>query len=225
MNPQDLSDVRKQAEYDRLMSNARVSRMRGDYSQAAESVRQALQISPEDTDAREFAADILAARGQMEKAAEIYQDIYTNDPARASAEEKFAKITLQIAEGVRQQNLLQQMMDNPEKFRNEPKRNPLFAALASAAPGFGQIYNGQFIKGIVIFTVVAICWLLCYILRPDVSFYPVGQRAWMFVKNQSPLAVIFACFATALQVYAFVDAPVYANKMNEQEQHRLVKPE
>ena len=50
---------------------------------------------------------MLFANGKIEEAAREYKSIFTEDPTRVSAEEKFAKATLQIAEGVRQQNLLE----------------------------------------------------------------------------------------------------------------------
>ena len=133
MNSQDLDDLRKQAEFDRFMSAARVERMRGDYHRAAASVQQALRIRPEDADAREFAADVIAALGQPEKAAEVYKELFHDDPSRIGAEEKYAKATLQIAEGKRQRELLTHISDHPAKFA-PPPRNPLIAAVLSSLP-------------------------------------------------------------------------------------------
>ncbi|MCL4500073.1 MAG: tetratricopeptide repeat protein [Chloroflexi bacterium] len=223
MNPQDLDDIRKQAEFDRFMSAARVERMRGDYTRAAASVQQALKIWPEDPGAREFAADVLLALGQLEKATEVYKELFQEDATRASAEEKYAKVTLQVAEGKRQKELLLHVADHPAKFAPAP-RSPLIAALLSSAPGFGQIYCGQFVKGVVLFVVSMISWFFFYLSSPDVSNVPEQMRMATFIKNMNPLAVIFACIAVSLQVYAFVDAPVYASKLRDKETKSLTEP-
>lgn len=212
----NMDDVRKQAEFDRQMGLARANRMRGDYAHAAECVRLALQVKPEDPEALEFAADVLAARGELEKARDLYKNLYGADPSRTSAEAKYARVTLQIAEGVRQQDLLREMAENPGKFQaSRPTPSPLYAAMVSTAPGFGQIYNGQFMKGVIICVSVIICWFFFYLACPKVDFYPANQRLTMFFKDMSPMAIIFSLIGTFIHLYAFVDAPVYANKLKE----------
>ncbi|MCX6344258.1 MAG: tetratricopeptide repeat protein [Armatimonadetes bacterium] len=222
----NLDDVRKQAEFDRHMSFARVNRMRGDYGQAAESVRLALQVKPDDAEALEFAADILAARGELQKASEIYKSLFEANPARTSAEQKFARLTIQIAEGARQQGLLKEMAENPAKSQAaRGARSPLYAALLSSAPGFGQIYCGQFVKGVVICITVLVSWFFFRLLAPDVSFYAPDARLGMFAKNMSPMALVFALIAFFVHLYAIVDAPVYAYKLKENETKNGSEPE
>ncbi len=162
---QDLNDLKKQVEFERLTTAAYVYRKRGDYESAAQAINQALQINPSDLEAQEFAADILLARGKLEEAASAYKSIFEADRSRASAEEKYAKAIVLIAEGRRQQELLKEMLENPAKFR-KPARSPVVAALLSIAPGFGHIYCGQLYKGIALFLGVMLSWLLFYATRP-----------------------------------------------------------
>ncbi len=212
----DLEDVRKQVEFDRQMSMARVHRMRGDYVQAAEAIRLALRVKPEDADAQEFAADILAARGELEKAGEVYKALHEADPARASAEEKFARVTLQIAEGKRQQFLLRDMAENPDKYRKPTHApSPLIAALVSTVPGLGQIYCGQFVKGAGFFLGIMCAWLFLGLMGFDWKMAVNDPQ--QFVHQIDPFSVVLLCLAIALHTYAFVDAPVYANKLKEKE--------
>ena len=202
------------------MSMAHVHRMRGDYAQAAEAIRLALHVKPEDADAREFAADILAARGQLEQAGEIYKALHEADPARASAEEKFARITIQLAEGKRQQSLLRDMAENPDKYRKHTHLpNPLIAAVASIVPGFGQIYCGQFVKGAAFFVGVTCAWLFLGLMGFDWKLAVNAPQ--QFVRQIDPFSIVLLCIATTLHVYAFVDAPVYANKLKEKEKGEL----
>ncbi|MEN6355630.1 MAG: tetratricopeptide repeat protein [Armatimonadota bacterium] len=207
-------EIKQKTEFDRLMTAAHVHRRRGDYDEAERTIKQALELSPDDLGAREFAADMLFARGKLEQAAEAYKAIMSADKSCASAEEKYAKAILQIAEGKRQQDLLHDILENPKKYR-QPARSPIIAAILSIAPGFGQIYNGEFVRGVVIFVVTMVFWVFFYLLTPDVSTYRPDDRLTAFMQNLPPLAVIFALAAIFLQIYAFVDAPVCASKQKE----------
>ena len=213
MASQDPSQQKKQAEFERILTAAHVHRRRGDYSRAEELVTQALDIDASNLEAREFAADLLCARGKLEEAAECYKSILAEDKTVASAEEKYAKAILQIAEGRRQKDLLQDMLDNPSRSRG-PKRNPVIAGVLSIAPGFGQIYCGQIVKGIVLFCAAMLCWMLFYAAAPPVAANIDPQdRITEFMTNLSALPVLLGCIAVFIHVYAFVDAPVTASKM------------
>ncbi len=214
-------ETKQKAEFDRLITAAHVHRRRGDYDLAVKTIEKALEISPDDLDAREFSADMLFARGKLEEASEHYKEIMAADKSRASAEEKYAKAILQIAEGKRQQQLLRDILENPSKYKNAPPaRSPVMAAVLSAAPGFGQIYNGQFVRGVIIFMLTMIFWFFFYLLKPDISIYRPEDRITAFVQNLSPMAVIFALAAVFLHIYAFVDAPVTAGKQKETEEKK-----
>lgn len=212
MNPQNLDELKKKSEFDRLLTSARVYRMRGDYTQARHLIRQALDMYPADLDAREFAADLLYAAGKLEAAAEEYKSIFDEDNKRVLAEEKFAKATLQIAEGKRQQELLKQMADDPAAFRAQhtvpgyANKSTLMAIILSSAPGFGQIYCGKLVKGISIFIGCVLSWLLFLATRPNTT------NAQDFLREISSTAVLSICIAIMLQVYALVDAVVLVEK-------------
>jgi tetratricopeptide (TPR) repeat protein len=210
-------DIAKKAEFDRALSAARVFRIQGDYSKAAEMVAKAISADPENPDAYEFAADILYAQGKLEKAAEYYKKLYSPENPRPSAEEKYAKIIVELAEGKRQQQLLKDMLENPSKYR-QPSRNPLIAAVLSLAPGFGQIYNGQLKKGVWIFCASVICWILIYYMQPNVANFPPEKRAAAFVTGLDPLAIAIIAIGSCISVYAVIDAAISAkNKTKSNE--------
>lgn len=205
--------VRKQAEFERLFRAARICRMRGDYQQAYQYIKDALDLQPDNLDAREFAADILYARGELEKALDEYKSIMQADQSRASAEEKFAKIVVELAEAKRQKELLKQAIDNPEAFAATyrlPPRNPLVAAILSGIPGLGHMYCGQYIKGVLLFLCVTISWLIFFAVRPNVSGSP--DPILRFVQNLDVAAVFFLCLAVSLHLYALVDASFKAER-------------
>jgi len=205
-------ELRKQAEFESTIRLAHISRKRGDYGQASKLVVQALSLNPDDLEARELAADIFYARGELEKAADIYKAIIEADPSRTTAEEKFAKATLDIAEGKRQQDLIKYMLEHPE-VKVPAAKNPVVSAMFSGIPGLGHVYCCQTIKGIVLFVSTTLCWLFFFALRPDVSFYPPEQRITMFTRNIDPAAVLFLCLAVALHLYTLVNAAMAAEKL------------
>ncbi len=219
-----LEDPKKQAEFERLITAAHVYRRRGDYDRAREAIDAALQLKPSDMEAREFAADIVYARGDIQAAAEEYKRIYEQDASRTSAEEKYARAIVQIAEGKRQQELLREMLENPARFRTPP-RSPLVAGLLSVAPGFGHVYCGQLVKGIVLFLAAMFSWVLFYAFAPKSPYaglsdqitqnITTADRVNTFMTNLSAPAILFACIAFFVQIYAFADAPAAASKMRE----------
>ncbi|OFX15008.1 MAG: hypothetical protein A2Z18_03180 [Armatimonadetes bacterium RBG_16_58_9] len=223
------------SELERLITAAHVFRRRGDYEKAQDLIDQALDLCPSDLEVREFAADIIYARGDLEKAAEQYKQIAHEDKSRASAEEKYARAVVQIAEGNRQRELLKEMLDNPSKFR-APARSPLIAGLLSLAPGFGHVYCNQLIKGIVLFLGAMLSWLLFYAFAPDSPYkglsdqiagtITTSERVSYFLTHLGAPAILFACVALFAHIYAIVDAPVIASKMREKsEATKLAEPE
>ncbi len=210
-------DPKTAAEYDRLMTLAQVNRRRGDYVQAAEQVAQASALWPESLDAQELAADILYAQGKWEEALERYKAIRQRDPSRASAEEKFARITVQIAEGKRQQELMKQILENPGVYL-PPKRNPAVAAVLSGIAGLGHVYCGNLKKGAVLFASTTLCWLAFLSLTPPIAPYPsAADRIVRFTQDLGVLAWIFLLLAVVLQMYAIVNAATTAEQMNSQQ--------
>lgn len=203
MTSHELGDATKKAEFDRLMTAATVFRRRGDYGQATLSVKQALQIYPENLDAREFAADMLYAHGDLNTAAEHYKSILDQAPDRGSAEEKYAKAILEISEAERQKELLKLMVENPGKFRPIQPKNATLAVLLTIAPGLGHLYCGEIGKGLTIFGVwILSCVLFMFTLDPGAG---VAHRV-------TTTSVIFACLAGSVHIYALLGAAQAADR-------------
>lgn len=217
MSNPDPSDMKTKALFDRALTSAQVSRMRGDYDEAARYIAQALEIDKANPDARELAADILFAKGKPEKAAAEYKRLFDEDQTRTSAEAKYAKAMLQIAEEKRQQELMRQMIENPGQFKPASPRSPWIAAAISIAPGFGHIYCGQYTKGIGLLLGSMICWFLFTLAMPDLSGYPPEMRSRIFIQSLSMFPVFFALVAVFIHIYALVDAPSVAAKIAEEE--------
>ncbi len=208
----DANDLKNKMLFDRHITSARVFLKRGDMAKAGESVVQALELRPGDPDARELAADLVFAAGDLEKAAAHYKALFSPEKPRPSAEDKYARVVLRIAEEKYEREMLMQMVANPQKF-SVGGRNPVLAAIASIGPGFGQIYLGDFRRGAILFGVTMLSWLLFYYSTPPVGgLVDVRDRLSLFFSQMSPGAVVFACVAVFTHVYAFIDAVISSGK-------------
>lgn len=200
----ELGDATKKAEFDRLMTAATVFRRRGDYGQATLSIKQALALFPEDIAAREFAADMIYAHGDVKTAAEHYKSILEAEPGRGSVEEKYAKAILELSEAERQKELMRLRLENPGKFRPVQPKNAGLAVLFTIAPGLGHMYCGELVRGLVLFGVwVLSCILFMFTLDPGAA--GVAQRVTFS-------SVVFALIAGSIHIYALLSAVQAAEK-------------
>lgn len=214
----DKEQLKKQVELERMLNLAKGFRSRGDYGQAEELITKALQLAPNNLDVREFAADILFARGELEKAAEHYKELFTPEKPRPSAEEKYAKAIIEIAEGKRQRELLNKMLENPRQFRHGGM-NPYVAAMISIAPGFGHIYAGLFKKGLSLFLGSVLCWTMVFLTMPPTDITRnAQQRAVGFALGLGNFpTVIFVLIALGIGVYSIIDAVSVLEKRKKKE--------
>jgi tetratricopeptide (TPR) repeat protein len=183
-------EEREQA--DRLLTMANLARRRGNYVEAEQRCREAVEKNPSDASALELYGDILQAIGRVDDAVLAYDRARELDPNRPSAERKYADLVLQ-------QNRSIELLS--EEYI---PRNPMVAVLMSSLlPGAGQMYNGQPVKGLLI----AVGMLICVFV---LGWTDYGLMAGLtFI---SPPLVFFLLLAGAIYIYAVVDANVNARK-------------
>ena len=146
------STVQERSEADRLLTAANVARRRGNFKEAENSVRRAIDLVPKDAAALELYGDIFQSVGRVDDAAFCYQRALEADPGRKTSEKKYAELAL-----------LQNRAVHLLREEHIP-RSPLVAVLFSAVfPGAGQLYNGDTLKGAItavltLILVVAIFW-------------------------------------------------------------------
>jgi tetratricopeptide (TPR) repeat protein len=202
----NAEQIREQVEFDRLMVAARAQKMRGDLVEAEKALLKALAMRFDDLNARELAADILYDRGEFEKAAKHYKSLYSPERPRPSAESGFARCVLKMAEIAQQREALLNPMDSPISFVPE-RRTPIVAAMLSIAPGLGQVYCGQFIKGLLLFAAWLFFLLLVYASQPR-SVGSAANTRLVF----GTAGIMFICLAVFVHAYAIVDAVMTAEK-------------
>ena len=120
--------------------------------EAEQAAQKLLDVAPDSTTTWELWGDVLLAKGKLEEAADSFRKAMALESANADAEHKYAQVQLELQEARRQRQALES--GDLSQFRGAPRKEPGTAAARSALfPGFGQVYNGEYEKGLVMFVV------------------------------------------------------------------------
>ena len=146
----------------RRLTDAQILLRRGQAAEAEQAVQAILAERPADLAALELLGDVQAGRGEWDAAGASYQAA----TGRASAEAKFARLTLRRAEEQRREKLgvAYAASDTALVGRGDAqagKRGAWWSVLGSAVcPGLGQIVGGQYVKGAILAGVFLLCLFL-----------------------------------------------------------------
>lgn len=178
---------------DRLLTTAHVQRMRGNLEEARRACEEAVALDPECAAAHEMLGDLAAAREELEAAMKHYREAFRLD-GKPATEEKIALLALRIDE--RKRGELSTGTRSPSGSRK--RLNPSLACMLSMLfPGLGQLYNGEYRKGLVF----ALLWVLLLpnlyavfsaLLSPLVGHgsKPISGFAWFIALGQIGLVVV-----------------------------------
>jgi hypothetical protein len=219
--------IARERERDRLLSLATVQRMRAQILDARASLQKAIILSegmpgPQVAPIHEMLGDMLAAEERWEQAAASYEQAQALDPARASAERKFGEMTLRIADEKAMAKLggmVRSGSGDAITSGSQGKRNPGFAMILSLiVPGFGQFYNGQFIKACVCLGVFVIAMFLIT-LTPDIKAIRCllipGTTTGCRGLTIAPLTWFCILAAAGAWLFSLIDAPIAASKTQD----------
>lgn len=116
---------------------------------ARDAAHKILELTPDSTSARELWGDVLLALGDKEAAAEEFKRAVELEPANADAERKYGLVVLELQEATQHRQALES--GDLSRFRGVANKDPAVAAGRSALfPGMGQLYNGEYEKGVVL---------------------------------------------------------------------------
>ena len=222
--------IARERERDRLLTFANVQRMRGQTGDALLTLEDALLMVEGRAAASiyELMGDLLAGDGKLPEAQDAYNKAHHADKNRASAERKYAKIALQIADSKAERSLadamirgdsISDLMAAGALESDRGRRNAGMAMFLSIiTPGFGQFYNGEVVKGIILVGIF-LADLLLLALLPDKNIFTRKIAAIFALSsgkyaNQpvSNLAIFAGIVLAAVWLYAIVDAPFSAAK-------------
>lgn len=211
MSMERISPEQEQ-EIERLLALAHLQRIRGQWVEAEDTCRKAVDIAPKEINAREMLADVLHECGKLDMARSEYHTIMELSPENPPIEKKFAKVTLEIAEHEREKMIAMDMLQHPHKYVHR-HRNPLWAMLLSAfLPGLGQFYNGDMLKASVAFGSFLL-FIICAAVLPHQNSSSINIV--VLFANIHPVAQVLGIIALILYVTGMIDAPIVAEKFNK----------
>lgn len=179
---------------------AHVFEGRGNREAALAALAEVVEKYPDHPNAREAHADILIAAGKLEEAKEVLGALVKEFPGRIETERKHARLVLKLDERNISAALLLGEGDltalmNPAGA----KRSAGTAALLSLlAPGFGQIFNGELVRGLTMLGISVVLWIL---------FFTVG-----YTNEINLVGWVLAALLVVLYVGCLLDAAVSAPK-------------
>jgi hypothetical protein len=143
----DLSDPLEPDEVGRLFDTVRRELHARRIANAAEAAQELLDKHPDSTTAHELMGDVLAAQGKRAQAKEEYKRALELEPVNADAERKFAEMALVVGQSERTRQML--VAGDLEGLRGAVRKDSGAAAARSLFfPGLGQLYNGEYEKGL-----------------------------------------------------------------------------
>lgn len=204
---QELDPIEE--EMQSALRKAHVLRARGDNAGADAAVMEAVARYPEHPQSLEIKADAFISQGKLAEARDVLAEAMKRSPGRVSLERKHAEVVLKIAEkdmaikaameGIDIQSLM-----NPAGVK---RHSGTAAFLNVLLPGFGQVYNGELGKGLVIAAVAVVLWVGLFTFGLDESKIS-GQNSsrptslfWPFV------VLLLSCY-----IVSILDAAVTAGK-------------
>jgi tetratricopeptide (TPR) repeat protein len=148
-SPEEPKSIEVQTQVRELLGRGTLARARGRREEAIKLVQQAIVLDETNPEAHELMGDLLLDLKRGEEAMERFRRARELRPGRTTLEDKIARAALQKAARFRSLEYMQAVLEGREK--PEAKRNPGLAALLSLViPGFGQLYNGDVVKGLAV---------------------------------------------------------------------------
>jgi tetratricopeptide (TPR) repeat protein len=210
MEPSPASEV--QARVERLLRDAHLHRMRQQWAAAETLCREALELSPEDPMGQEMLADLLAEKGSLDEALELYHQAFEQQPQKASLETKIARVVLQKDEELRERLAVEALINSPASKAHR-KRNAIIAVLLSLlCPGAGQLFNGQYVKGGILLVV----GLLAFAFGAPHLFTMIlvlsGIRLPRGTAPPDQMLTMLGLMGVLVWIYGLLDASAQAGK-------------
>jgi len=214
--------IARERECDRLLSRANVQRMRAQIIDARKTLDEALvrseglpgkHVSP----IYEMIGDMAAAEERWEQAANAYEMAHRLDPARLTAEKKFGEMAIRLADETAMASLAQDDTMAELAHSARGKRNPGIALILSlVVPGFGQFYNGDFLKG-ALFLIAWVLALILGVLSPGAAALKCLILPAKSCQGMAAPMITWLCIAVSAAAWlvSLIEAPMAASRTED----------
>jgi len=192
----------RQYQLGELYTKARRALRRGQLAEAEKFAQEAAALGPDTTSVEELLGDVAFAQEKHAEAKRHFERALEIEPINADAERKLGQVALILGEAEYLRRRVEDATEDPTE-RVRFTKQPLLAALLSFVfPGFGQLYNSQYEKGLGLF---ALCALLLMLLLDRLVMSPFAHMARQAARDgRVPLGEQMERTRDALVDYGFV---------------------
>lgn len=190
----------------RLLTTAHVQRMRGNLDEAYSACEEAVTLDPESAVALDMLGDLQVARGELEPAMVHFRKAFQLDP-RPATEEKIAVLALRIDEKKRGEAGADSLFPDATRKHLNPS---LACALSMLFPGLGQLYNGEYRKGLAFVIIWALLLPNLYLVVTAFLGPLVGHGP----RNIAGFVWLLALLQMGVVVASLIDASLSAVAIN-----------
>ncbi len=199
MSAEDASPL-SDDEFQELYDKARLDLHLGRPKEALELAERMVASRGDSTTAHEVLGDAYAALGKLQDAEAAYRRAIELEAANADAQRKLGEVVLQIRSTELQHEFLENRLQD-KALRGVVDPEPEAAAFRSGLfPGLGQLYNGEYEKGVAL----AVAGLVC------LGFLTQGVFSLLSPEYSGPYSAYYAAFGgivgLGIYVYSIWDA-------------------
>lgn len=224
-----LEEMERQHRLGELVRRTRRALAMNRPEEAEDLAAQAVELAPDTTTVEELLGDVAMARGQYASARSHFERALEIEPINADAEAKLGEAVLHIRAATDVRTRMEQAVEHPEEHKPFTKQ-PLAAAFWSVIPGLGQLYNGDYYKGLAIAgsAMILLAWVLSKLLAYHGASLIAGatnprlerQAAQDVLEAYGPLTwtlIVLAIIAyLVIWVYSIFDAWNTCRQMAEE---------
>jgi tetratricopeptide (TPR) repeat protein len=196
---------------EKMLRDAHIHRMRGQWAVAEDLVRKALELAPDDAQGREMLGDLFVEKDKLEEALAEYRRAQEIQPDRGLLEEKIARAVLRKDEEERERIAAQLLIDSPKGQQHRRRAANIAVLMSLLCPGAGQFFNGQAVKAGVILG----CWGLgLFFGAGDLITFVLGLAGALRKHAEQPdgFRAMLGAIAVIIWIYGMLDAASQAGK-------------
>ncbi len=227
---QALDEMERQHQLGELVRRTRRAIAMNRPDQAEVLAAQAAEFAPDTTTVEELLGDVAMAQGRYVEARRHFERALEIEPINADAEAKLGEAVIKIRASTDVVERMEHAVENPDEYKPF-RKNPLTAAFYSAIPGLGQLYCGEYYKGLAMAgsAMLLLAWVLSRLLAYQGASLIAGASnprlnpaaAQQVVEGYGPFTwtlIVLAIIAyIAIWVYSIFDAWTTCQRMAKEQ--------
>ncbi|MBD3291957.1 MAG: hypothetical protein GF393_03470 [Armatimonadia bacterium] len=160
-----LEEMERQHRLGELVKRTRRAIAMNRPAEAEKLAAEATELAPDTTTVEELLGDVAMARARYVEARKHYERALEIEPINADAEAKLGEAVIRIRSATDVRDRMEDAVENPDEYKGF-RKTPITAAFYSIIPGLGQLYNGEYYKGLIIAAIemLLLAWLLSKLL-------------------------------------------------------------